>query len=69
MSDGTHQQQLWIRIGQIMQADRTREWTPEALAGELKIPVRSGGYQRILEVLEEASIEQARPIKFRMGFV
>jgi len=65
-----HQQQLWIKICQIVNSDPDRKWPPNALAEELGIPVGSGGYDRILEVLQEAQIAQdAAQQKIKIGFV
>jgi hypothetical protein len=70
MSYEIHQQQLWVKIAQIMNADRSRKWNPEDLAEELGIPVGSSGYDRILEVLREANVSQERDGQKRpIGFV
>jgi hypothetical protein len=70
MSYEIHQQQLWVKIAQIMNADPGRKWTSDALAEELGIPVGSSGYDRILEVLRQADITQEKDRKKApLGFV
>jgi hypothetical protein len=65
-----HQQHLWIKICQIANSNSDHEWTPEALAGELGVEVGSVGYNRILEVLQDAEVAQQRERqKIKIGFV
>ena len=70
MSYEIHQQELWLRICQAVNAKPNVEWTPERIAEELSIPVGSPGYDRILEVLQEAENAQvAGRDKIKWGFI
>ena len=65
-----HQEQLWIRICQIVNGDPSRDWTPEALAAELGMELSGDGFCLVLEVLSNAEFaEAAERQKIKVGFV
>jgi hypothetical protein len=65
MTHEVHQQQLWIKISQIVNAQPGKHWDADALAVELGIEIGSAGYERILEVLQQENLkqEQARQMQ------
>jgi hypothetical protein len=70
MSYQIHQHELWIKIGQIVNSDKTKQWTPETISESLGIPVDSDGYRRILEILEQKELEQSEEVgNIKIGFV
>jgi hypothetical protein len=54
-----HQQQLWIKICQVVQSEPSvRKWSASQLAARLGILVGSPGFQRIQEVIAQADAYQ-----------